>query len=88
LVSADFGAESFAITWIPGRDNALVDDDSESSQFAPAFATSALMDLKGGRSYYDPFAKGCDEQSGRVTNGRDNLLRVEDVPDNFSAFGS
>jgi hypothetical protein len=29
---------------------------------------------------------GCDEQPGRVTNGRDNFLRVEDVPDKFQRF--
>jgi hypothetical protein len=57
LVSADFGAESFAITWIPGRDNALVNDGFRILPIRASICDIGFDGLKGGRSYYDPSRK-------------------------------
>jgi hypothetical protein len=62
LVSADFGAESFAITWIPGRDNALVDDDFRILPIRASICDIGFDGLKGREVLLRPFAKGCDEQ--------------------------
>jgi hypothetical protein len=81
----DFGAESLKITWISGRDNTLVDDD-----FRILPMCSSIGDISfNGFERRHPAAfrdTGLNKQPGRVTNGRDNFLRVEDVPDKFQRF--
>jgi hypothetical protein len=78
----DFGAESFKITWIPRRDNTLVDDDFRILPMRASIGDVSFDRFEGRHptAFRDA---GLDKQPGRVTNGRDDFVRVENVLDEF-----
>jgi hypothetical protein len=78
----DLGAEGLKIAWIPRCDNALVDDDFRILPMCAGVDEVNFDRLEGGHptAFRDT---GLDEQPRRVTNGRDDLVRVEDVLDEF-----